>query len=207
MPNWKRPHDMWDKFILEQANKNHIHQDNLRWVLAAAFAGFFYGGMQILYSQEIGLQRDLVHWLHLVLCVFGTFYFLIVAVESWYYKAYLEHLTDCEQRFRDGLKLQSFSDFDKRPVKAFHPSFFFVLALIAGANAFHLLIFIQESGAKFGVWSAFGRDWIVSCDALAWSASIGYALFMLFLATFGRLERWLDPTAFRPKDRQRGTAP
>lgn len=133
--------DKWNQIFFENANKYHTHQDNLRWTLSGGFAAFFYGSITLLHNSGVMAEPFLVKRLEIIFFILGTFYWIAVSVEGWYYMLCLRYLVECEEKLLNGENLEPITNFDRKKVKMFHPSFTPVLILIASANSFHLFNF------------------------------------------------------------------
>ena len=169
----------WNKLIFENANRCHLHQDNLRWSLAGGFGAFFYGGILLLNSPILAGQTPLVHVLEAILLLIGTLYFFIILIEGWYYNLYLDYLVQCERNMARKVDLYPLSEFSRNQVKSFHPSFFFVLCLVAIANAFHLFQFVD---------SYLGSVETIIC-------ALTYVAILMAIAVVGRVPQRLDATS------------
>lgn len=167
--------------LFENANRNHTHQDNLRWSLAAGFGAFFYGGMRIVYEPAISSSDTLVHFMQLATTALGTIYFLILLVEGWYYNLYLAHLVDCECDLDKGRPLSPLSEFDRTRVRALHPSWFLVLLLVCGANTYHLFEYVSSETSTGWAYAACGL----------------YVAAFMALAIWGQVPRFVDATLSR----------
>ena len=168
--------DKWNQILFEQANRNHLHQDGVRWTLFAGFALFFFTSMQAVNNPQN--DHTLFHKLQYVVVALGTMYFLVMLIEGWYYNLYLAHVLDCEGRIAEGLPVMPTSSLDRYQVWAVHPSFIFLLAFVIFANAAHL-------------WEALSESLVNWRAALLWSCL--YAIGMLALAVFAPkwLAKWL----------------
>lgn len=168
--------DKWNQILFEQANRNHLHQDGVRWTLFAGFALFFFTSMQAI-NNPLN-DHSLFHKLQYVVVALGTMYFVVMLIEGWYYNLYLAHVLDCEGRIAEGLPVMPTSSLDRTQVWPVHPSFIFLLTFVVFANAAHLWEALNESSVSWRV-------------ALLWSCL--YATVMLFVAVFAPrwLARWL----------------
>ncbi len=161
----------WNQIFFENANKNHLHQDNLRWTLSGGFAAFFYGSIVLLSNDKISANATLVHQLHILFFTLGTLYWIAVSVEGWYYNLYLKYLVRCEHDLVANVDLLPLISFDRKTVSLFHPSFSPILLLIGCANAFHLYSVSSQ-----------------------WGWCVGYLLVCVSYAFWGRMFRPLDQT-------------
>lgn len=170
-----------DKVLFENANKNHTHQDTLRWSLAAGFGAFFYGGIRVVYEPAIAGRETVVHFLQMATTLLGTIYFLILLVEGWYYNLYLAYLVDCECLLQRGIPLDTMNGFNRSGVSSLHPSWVLVLLLVCIANTYHLFEF---SSTETGI-------------AWAYGVCAAYVAAFMALATWGRVPGFLDATLAR----------
>lgn len=170
--------EKWNQILYDQANKTHLHQDNLRWSLCAGFAVFFLTGMAAINNPQFKESHAIFHELQFALVVMGTIYFFVVMIEGWYYNLYLAHLIDCEQRMSRREDLTPISVFDRKNVRKLHPSFFFILMLIVVANVAHL-------------WQASTEQWGIG---VSWKCCVGYAMVFLPLTFRGHVPLWVDIT-------------
>jgi hypothetical protein len=172
--------EKWNQILFENANKFHLHQDNLRWSLSAGFAVFFYGGINVVYNPTIKIAAgdSYVHFLQLTITLIGTAYFLVLMMEGWYYNLSLCYLVYCEKRVAQRRNLIPLARYRRKIVSPFHPSFACVLFFIAVANTFHLYEFVaSEVGPKSGAWAA-----------------SGYVAVFWGLALWGRVPQAIDAT-------------
>jgi hypothetical protein len=173
-----RDRDKWNQILFENANKFHLHQDNLRWSLSAGFAAFFYGGILVIYNPLVATNDQFVHFLQLALTLMGTAYFFVLMMEGWYYNLALAYLISCEKRVVAKLDLLPLADFDRDEVPPFHPSFACVLFLASLINTFHLFEFALTE---------FGKVYAICASSI-------YAGALFFLAIFGKVPRRIDAT-------------
>src|ERR1700730_180788 len=93
----KPDQDKWDQVIYENANKTHLHQDNIRWTLLAGFGVFFLSGISIINDPKFKVANSmLLHYVQYFLFVSGTIWFVVLVVEGWYYNLFRAYLVDCE---------------------------------------------------------------------------------------------------------------
>jgi hypothetical protein len=162
----------WNQIVFEQANRNHLHQDSVRWTLFAGFALFFLTSMQAINNPQN--NHLTFHKLQFVVVALGTLYFVVLMIEGWYYNLYLAHVLDCESRIAQGKLLVPTASLDRSRVWPVHPSFIFLLSFVVIANSAHLWEALSET---LGNWKS----------AIVWSGA--YALSLLAAAIFA--PRWL----------------
>lgn len=175
--------EKWNQILYDQANKTHLHQDNLRWSLCAGFALFFLTGIAAINNPQFKENHAVFHKLQFALVLLGTIYFFVIMIEGWYYNLYLAHLIDCEKRMSRKEDLIPVSAFDRSGVRNLHPSFVFILLLIVAANLTHL-------------WQASVEEWGPS---IAWKCCACYTAVFLPLIFHGHVPRRFDITLARFK--------
>jgi hypothetical protein len=169
--------DKWNQLLFDQANKFHIHQDNLRWSLTAGFGAFFAAGVTLITKQQ--LSDPIARALELLLAIIGTLWFFVVQIEGWYYNLAIAYLISCEEAVSKKEDLIPLVRFDRSAVRSFHPSFFFVLLFISVTNSYHVFQYtLSSSGSTLS----------------ARSLAAGYFCVMLFLMLRGRVPQKLDAT-------------
>ena len=109
--------DTKNRIFYDNANRYRIHQDTLRWTLAAGYLGSFVaavGGIGVTAGSVplcLSLMRSIGLW------VFGTVYLFVLAVENWYYNLFADYVKECEVRLHRGNKLRPLSEYaaDRAP--------------------------------------------------------------------------------------------
>lgn len=182
--------DKWNKLLFENANKNHLHQDGLRWTLAGGFGAFFYYGITVRTELERS-NSPVIHYYELLIFIIGTLFFVILLIEGWYYNLYLAHLAKCEMDFLARRNLTPLSGFDRKLVQSFHPSFWCVLLLVSIANTYHLVRYLID---RFGD-STSARDTSAAVSLL-------YVFVLMVVGTWGRIPQRIDATLAREERRR-----
>lgn len=169
----------WNQVLFENANKNHLHQDNLRWTLLAGFGLFFITGTATIHDPKFAAAHALMHFIQIVLCVVGTIWFFVLLIEGWYYNLYIAYLGDCENRIARRQDLRTIAEYnkEKRPgMKSIHPSYNAALFFVLLCNSTHLFEFMQEEKGIF----------------IASAASGAYVLILFLVSVFLAIPERLD---------------
>lgn len=130
-----------DRILCENANRYRIHQDTLRWSLAAGYAGSLAATLVALPTMEQN-STGLPVLISTGLFVFGHVYLVVLGVENWFYNLFAKYVAECEQKLADGGKLEPLSKFtekNREAISPLHPSFSFVLLLAVFGNCVFLV--------------------------------------------------------------------
>jgi hypothetical protein len=132
------------RLLYDKAHKYRIHQDSLRWSLAAGYAGSFAAGLAVLIKMRAD-NND--HWLvvivSMLLFAFGFVYFFVLAVENWYYNLFAKYANECDRMLGQDDNIPTLSEFtackrNREKISPRHPSFQFVLLLAALGSSIYL---------------------------------------------------------------------
>jgi len=133
-----------DKLIYEKSNAYRLHTDKLRWTLLAGYAAFFAVVTRI-FSENGDCDSDIKLY-YLVSFAISTLYFLVLAVQNWFYNLFAQFVTECEFRIVNEKNLRSLEEFAKERgevITPFHSSFFFSLLIVALLSSWFLSEFIN----------------------------------------------------------------
>ena len=136
-----------DRALYANANTYRIHQDNVRWTLAGGYAAFIGATVKILSDKDVTNDIFFLLSLAIAFLLIGTFYLLILGVENWYYNYFADYVRDCETQIHKSLELRTLSSFGnkhKEEISPVHPSFIFVLSIVALGNSYYIFVILRK---------------------------------------------------------------
>lgn len=116
------------ELVYTKANTYRLHADKLRWTL---FAGYL-----IIFGTVV---KNNSGWFYFVMWGFSLLYLLIVSVQHWFYNLFAGFTSDCEKKLLNGEELRSLDDYADiygPYIKLKHPSYTFVLLIIALCSSY-----------------------------------------------------------------------
>ena len=117
-----------DELVYTNAHTYRLHADKLRWTL--------FGGYLIIFGAVVGKVSGLMF---LIMWFFSILYLCIVAVQHWFYNLFAGFSSDCEKKLINGEELRSLDDYADiygPYIKLKHPSYTFVLLIIALCSSY-----------------------------------------------------------------------
>jgi len=145
------------ELVYTKANTYRLHADKLRWTL--------FGGYLIIFGAVI---KNISGWLYCEMWVFSLLYLLIVSVQHWFYNLFAGYVSDCERKLINGEELRSLDDYADiygPYIKLKHPSYTFVLLIIALCSSYFFtngLTYLLRNHDFFPFALSLGMRYIIS---------------------------------------------